>query len=350
LPTVRRSLGIAAVVLVGLAGCQSQDEIRHYQVPREETPALRLLAAMVPHGDNAWFFKVLGPETAVGEQKARFDGFVRSLRFTDKKDIPPTWTVPEGWREVAKDPNTKQMPGMERYATFRLPTKERELELTVVLMKQQGKAGSVLDNVNRWRMQFLGLPEVDEEELGKVTSKLKIGDTEATLVDMSGSGPQGARAQPMRPPVEPAPVEQPPEFTVPPGWEKINAKAFSVATFRAGSGDKAAEVTVSSVGGGLLMNVNRWRTKQLGLPPVSEEQLQHELRMIDVAGSKAAYIELVGPEKNGKRLSILGVVAEHAGVPWVFKMTGPAEAVASQKAAFEAFVRSAHFDGGKGMP
>ena len=338
----------AGLVLLALVGCQNQDEIRHYQVPHAE---LRLLAAMVPHGDNAWFFKVLGPAPAVEEQKDRFDRFMRSVRFTGDKERPLTWTVPEGWHQEAKETKVQQVPGLERYATFRLPCKERELELSVVLMKQQGKTGSVLENVKRWRMQFLGLPAVNEEELSKVTTTLKIGDSSATLVDMTGPGPRAGMGQPMKPPV--APAQEPsqlPQFTIPQGWQQVNPKAFSVATFKTGPGDRAAEVTVSSVGGGLLMNVNRWRTQQLGLPPVSEEQLQKEMRTLDVASVKAAYFELIGPQKEGRRQAILGVVAEHAGSPWVFKMTGPADTVTAQKAAFEAFVRSVHFDGGKGMP
>jgi hypothetical protein len=350
--TVRRSLVFAAgLALLTVVGCQNQDEIRHYQVPRLETPAVRMLAAMVPHGDNVWFFKVLGPAPAVEEQKERFDRFMHSVRFTGDKERPLTWTMPEGWREEAKEPQAQQMPGMEAYATFRLPTKERELELSVVLMKQQGNAGSVLENVKRWRTKFLGLPAVSEEELSKITTTLKIGDSVATLMDMTGPGPRAGMAEPMQPPAAPARAQsQTPQFTIPEGWQRVSPKAFSVATFKTGPGERAAEVTVSSVGGGLLMNVNRWRTQQLGLPPVNEEQLQKDIRTLDVAGSKGAYIELIGPEKEGRAQAILGVVADHAGAPWVFKLTGPAETVAAQKAAFEAFVRSVHFGEGKGMP
>jgi len=339
--------------VLAVAGCQNQDEIRRYRLPRVETVPVRMLAAMVSHGDSDWFFKVLGPAPAVEEHKDRFDRFFQSVRFTGKPEAPLTWALPDSWREEPKGPAQEQIAGMERYATFRLPTKDHNLELSVVLIKQQGKAADVLDNVNRWRVKFLGLPAIDDEQLAKVTKTLKIGDSVATTIDMTGPGLRAGRVNPMKAHVDaPAPPPQaepePLEYQVPDGWKKVKAKAFSKATFRTGDDDRAAEVTVSSVGGGLLLNVNRWRGQQLGLPEVSEEELRKDLRTLDVAGAKAAYIELIGPDKGGQRKAILGVLADHGGTPWVFKMIGPADVVAGQKASFEAFVRSARF--GKEVP
>ena len=41
----------------------------------------RLVAVIVPHGGKTWFFKLLGPDTAVASEKAAFLTFVRSVRF-----------------------------------------------------------------------------------------------------------------------------------------------------------------------------------------------------------------------------------------------------------------------------
>ena len=46
--------------------------------------------------------------------------------------------------------------------------------------------------------------------------------------------------------------------------------------------------------------------------------------------------------------AVLAAGLPHAGDTWFFKMTGPAELVGRQKSAFEAFVTSVKFDGGKG--
>ena len=55
---------------------------------------MRLLGAIVPHGERTWFFKLLGPAPAVGEQKETFDRFLASVQFPDKGERPITWTVP----------------------------------------------------------------------------------------------------------------------------------------------------------------------------------------------------------------------------------------------------------------
>ena len=174
-------------VLVGLAvplfsGCQQGEEIRRYQVPKpltfpEPPPKVRLLAAIVPHGERTWFFKLTGPTAAVDKQAEAFDRFVQSIRFTDKTESPVEWVVPDGWR---KEPNRQG-----REATFRMGPKDDPAELTVVALGAQ--AGSLLANVNRWRGQ-IGLKAMDEGSLEKVTQPLDINGVKATRVNLSGPG------------------------------------------------------------------------------------------------------------------------------------------------------------------
>jgi hypothetical protein len=40
----------------------------------------RMVAAILPYQHGTWFFKMLGPVEPVGEERARFDAFVRSVR------------------------------------------------------------------------------------------------------------------------------------------------------------------------------------------------------------------------------------------------------------------------------
>src|SRR5439155_12390848 len=91
-PIKRSSLAIVFGFVAALAGCQN-DEIRKYRAPREQAiqaPAktsaspVRLLAAIVPHGDRTWFFKLTGPEQATGEHQEEFTRFVQSVHFTDQ--------------------------------------------------------------------------------------------------------------------------------------------------------------------------------------------------------------------------------------------------------------------------
>src|SRR5439155_12950822 len=149
--------------LATILGCQ-KDEISHYQVPRLEIPPqekqagalvpLRIITAIFPQKDRTWFFKLTGPPVEVEKHKGEFEHFIQSVRFTKKGDPPVTWTVPEGWRREAG--------AALRFASFRFGRVEHPLELTVTPLGRE--AGSLLDNVNRWRGQ-LSLKDIDEAQL-----------------------------------------------------------------------------------------------------------------------------------------------------------------------------------------
>jgi hypothetical protein len=114
-----------------------------------------------------------------------------------------------------------------------------------------------------------------------------------------------------------------------------------MAVFEAGEGDHIAVVTITPAGGSLADNVNRWRT-QVGLSPVSDEQIAKDCGPIDVDQLRGRYVDLTGPEAAGG-LRILAVLVKRGDTTWFFKMRGPADAVGRQKAAFEAFIGSVRF-------
>jgi hypothetical protein len=43
-------------------------------------PTQRMVAAIVPHGEQVWFFKMLGDEAAVGAEKTAFIEFVKTAK------------------------------------------------------------------------------------------------------------------------------------------------------------------------------------------------------------------------------------------------------------------------------
>ena len=43
--------------------------------------AARLVAAVVPHGDNTWFYKLMGDGKAVAGQKDSFVQFVKTVHY-----------------------------------------------------------------------------------------------------------------------------------------------------------------------------------------------------------------------------------------------------------------------------
>jgi hypothetical protein len=335
---VRLSWAVAGgLATAGVVGCYDE-EIRHYKVPREQVRpsvspadrlAIRLLAAIVPHNERTWFFKLVGPAPILARHKDAFDQFIQSVRFTDNAKEPLTWTVPDGW---------ERKPGSElRYATFQLGSKDHPLELTVVALGRE--AGSLLDNVNRWRRQ-LGLKAVGAAELAQLTSEKKVDGATLTLVDMVTAGSTSS--------TRPAPARDL-TYTIPEGWKKHpNPDRLHRAAFFVSDGGKQAETTVTPFpgqAGGLLANVNRWRG-QIQIGPVTQEQLRKDLNTIEIAGDPCPYVDLLGPAAEGQR--ILGIVAERGGQTWFIKMKGPADLVGKQKPAFEAFAKSLKFNGDRG--
>jgi hypothetical protein len=346
---------LIAVAGLALAGCQ-QDAIETHRVLRPEPPPppeekVRLLGAMIPHDQNTWFFKLVGPLDAVEKQKAAFDGFIGSLKFKGSEDV--AWELPEGWEKGPDRPG--------RYATIRVGPKDAALELTVHRLGDEPQTRSELANVNRWRNNDLGLKPLQAGDFDGVTRRQDVDGAKALLVDMKGPGSHGGgRMPPFAGDGGGRPAADKLSYTAPEGWKETdrvitrNGMEFRYeAALKVEEGGASALLTVSKLsgaGGGLLMNVNRWRADQLGLPPLDEAQLADAAKSVKVGGSDGVSVDFTGPGKppgkEGQR--ILAVVVPRQGMTWFVKMQGPADLVGKQKAAFDKFVGSLKFDGGNG--
>jgi hypothetical protein len=346
---------IVAVALLAPIGCQN-DEIETHRVPYQEPPPppeakVRLLGAIIPHEKDVWFFKLSGPLDAVEKQKPAFDDLIQSVRFTDQADEPITWKAPEG---------SERVPGAaERYATIRLGPKDAPLDLTVHKFPKEGEMGSDLANVNRWRGQ-VGLAPVRKSELGELVQKAEVAGSTVSLVDMRGPGP---RDKGKGPPANRGMGGHPPteklRYTAPEGWKETdpvvvrNGMEFRYeAALKVEEGGASALLTVSKLagtGGGLLQNVNRWRS-QIGLSPLDKEQLIDAAKDMKVGGAQGLAVDFTGPgiPPGKEKRRVLGVVVPREGLTWFIKMDGPADLVGKQEAAFQKFVGSVTFDGGKG--
>lgn len=156
----------------------------------------RMLAAIVPHGGQIWFFKMTGPADVVSAQQEKFDGFVASLKpgagsgaplaMTGPKDQQvaretvseiKTFAAPAGWTEI---PDSKP----PRVLAFKADAAEM-----VVTRFAPGNTGTFIDNVNRWRMQ-LGLGPVEDPKSTKMQD-IKVGkEGEAILVEIENPDSQ----------------------------------------------------------------------------------------------------------------------------------------------------------------
>jgi hypothetical protein len=140
------------------------------------------------------------------------------------------------------------------------------------------------------------------------------------------------------------PVETPPtadagpKWKVPPQWTALPAGQMQLAKFAMPQrGNAKAEVAVSvfsSDTGGTLRNVNRWRG-QIGLGPVTEAELAQQVTKLDPANPQAVLVDL----KNND-LQLIAAIIPRGGQWFFYKLTGDAAAVAPERDAFVAFVKS----------
>ncbi len=135
-------------------------------------------------------------------------------------------------------------------------------------------------------------------------------------------------------------------YAAPATWVPVaNASDFLLAAFDVQTQHGRARVTVSALAGmagGILPNINRWRG-QVGLPPVATLE-QQPITTPTIAGQESLQVDLVGPaglDGDGRR-QITAMFA-FEGQMWFFKIDGDAAAVADQREAFDAFLKSATF-------
>jgi hypothetical protein len=136
------------------------------------------------------------------------------------------------------------------------------------------------------------------------------------------------------------------KWKTPEGWNEVPPGEMRVASFNVKKDGKQADVSViplPGTAGGDAANVNRWRG-QLGLAPVTPEELQKASQKVEVAGQPAELHDVVGKNPgNSEPTRILGVIQHRDGMAWFFKMTGDDQLVAQQKPAFVELLKSFQF-------
>lgn len=137
------------------------------------------------------------------------------------------------------------------------------------------------------------------------------------------------------------------DWSVPQGWVQIPAGQMRLAAFQVSKDDPTVLLTVVPLGaesGTVLANVNRW-AGQLSLPEFDEAGLSRVVKRIEVASKAVDLVDLLGPESAKPRQRLLGAILPNEGRTYYFKLSGAESIVTPQKEAFEAFVRTVHFDG-----
>jgi hypothetical protein len=358
----RRNLGLAWLIVFWMmmnVGCNQQAAIEPYVIPTKMPEELvpsrqRMLAAMFPKGEKVWFFKVLGPEEAVGQVDEDFRRFVETIPFTEEG--PDLSELPEGWRRGAD----KAM----RFASIDINTPNKQLDVSVSNLPLQGDWDEqVKMNVNRWRGQ-LSLAASQERWAEGKPLEVTAADGQGVWVDLLGD-PQQASSS-MSPPFAgmgagSLPGASPPgsaepadsqakasnddprlSFERPEGWRDGRKSSMRMAAFEVGPEDAAAELTVIPAGGDLRGNVARWLGQVRGesVPDEVVDEALAEAEQLEVDGRPAQRFLLFAEDATSGDAIDATIIPLSDGFSLFVKMSGPAETVAEQAEAIASFLKS----------
>ena len=131
-------------------------------------------------------------------------------------------------------------------------------------------------------------------------------------------------------------------WTAPAGWIAKDPGAMRKGSFAIkGADGTEADLSITAFPGdtgGLLANLNRWRT-QIALPPLAENQLDGVIAHTDGQGLHFDVVDFAGTAQ-GVPTRIVGAVLSRPGETWFFKLMGPDALVAAQKPAFLDFLQT----------
>jgi hypothetical protein len=135
-----------------------------------------------------------------------------------------------------------------------------------------------------------------------------------------------------------------PVLDIPPEWKEVTPGPMVLKSYTIGEGE--ARLAISSLGGaggGVLMNVNRWRG-QLGLDPISEGDLPTTTTSFDAGDTKATLVDISGTEaKTGSDARMIAVMVPKGDETWFYKLTGDETVVGQEKEALIKVVQTARY-------
>jgi hypothetical protein len=400
---------VAAFVATSLLlapGCQKAEQIQSYTVPKEPKieraataapaakpgePTDRMLAAILPSGGQAWFFKAVGPIAEIDKHEKEINEFFTTLTLAP--DGRANWKLPADWKE---QPGDNQIV----FATLVLPG-DSHVKFTVSSASWPGTEESMLANVNRWRGQ-LQLPPIGAKQLPDVSHEAKAGDWAITIVDMRGQFKSGGMTPPFaggafgpratgapgknasqpdglppghppidappaannglpagHPPIDNAPATDAsaevkmPTFTKPEAWKSITpTQPMRLAEFTVGDGATSPHVTIFRFPADAPMiadprsNIDRWRG-EVGLKPLDKEGLAAATQPIEIDGLKATYAPIIPdtskPAESQLNEATLGGIVKVGDQIWFVKMRGERDLVKKHEDEFKAFLKSIKF-------
>ena len=157
-------------------------------------PQQRLLAAIVPAETRVWHFMAIGPTDVLEREKPVFEKFLRSIRLPQEPAPAPVtdgqreeieYQLPKGWIE---DTSPRPM----RLATFNIEGAPGQVEVTITSFT--GDVGGLINNINRWRVEQLGMERIDKPSQ-QPAEDIDATNARGVLLEMTGpaTAERGAR-------------------------------------------------------------------------------------------------------------------------------------------------------------
>lgn len=128
-----------------------------------------------------------------------------------------------------------------------------------------------------------------------------------------------------------------PDHWVDQGASNMRRGSFSVPGPDGTSADLSIIAFPGDVGG-MTANVNRWRD-QVGLPPLSETDVQASLEHLDTLHLHMDLVSMSG-ETGGVPTRIDGAIFSRGNETWFIKFMGPADIVAAEEQNFRLFINT----------
>lgn len=237
----------------------------------------RVLAAIFKQPDRTWFFKLAGPDALVSAEEKSFGELLASVKFSAPASASPTSA------SAANSTNSAGPAPSARPITGALPD---------------------------------GHPP--------------IGGT-MPAPGMVASGPSTATGPNSL------------AWAAPDHWlaKSLGAMRRGSFTVRNARGEADCSIILlGAQGNPLLDNVNRWRG-QVSLAPLDDAHLAAETTKVTSGELAFAVVDLAGKQPGGDAsLRILGAILYRGDEAWFFKLTGPDEVIAAEKAAFLEFLHT----------
>jgi hypothetical protein len=142
------------------------------------------------------------------------------------------------------------------------------------------------------------------------------------------------------PPARPRPQLS---WKLPEGWREEPPGRMNVATFSIGNAPQEAQVTITPLpmlAGRDAIVVNMWR-EQVGLKPLSDEEVASQLQDVVVGSESGKLFEVTGKAaEGGTPARIITAMVHRSDASWFYKLSGDAALVEAQKPTFIEFLKS----------